>query len=232
LDRFPVIIPAAGQGKRMKNRVNKQFILLQGMPVIVHTLRIFQAAGVISDIVLVCAPGEEDYYRKEIISNYRITKPTVVVTGGKERQDSVYSGLSNISDDCRYVMVHDGARPLATAELVARVAEEVRITGAAVAGVPVKDTIKRTDPEGYITETLPRERLWNIQTPQAFELKMLKRAHLEARARGFYGTDDAALIERLGQPVKIVPGLYENIKLTTPEDLIIAEAILERRESR
>jgi len=232
LDRFPVIIPAAGQGKRMGGHVNKQLILLQGMPVIAHTLRIFQAAVNISDIILVCPPGEEEYYREEIITRYGITKPTDIVAGGKERQDSVHFGLSAIPDDCGYVMVHDGARPLATAQLVDRVASEVKYVGAVVTGVPVKDTVKRTDPEGHITQTLRREGLWSIQTPQAFRMEVLKKAHLLARTEGFYDTDDAALVERLGVGVRVVMGSYENIKITTPEDVIIADAILRRREDR
>lgn len=223
------VLPAAGQGKRMKSALNKQFMLLQGMPIIVHTLRVFQAAEVISKIVLVCSDGEEGYYSKDILLNYDIHKPVDVVTGGRERQDSVYRGLLDISDECEYVLIHDGARPLVTVDLICRAAEEVSLAGAVVAGVPVKDTIKRTDNGGYIVDTLQRDLLWHVQTPQAFRMDLIMKAHKEARNAGFYGTDDATLVERFGTRVKIIPGSYENIKITTPEDIIIAEAILRRR---
>jgi len=227
LDKFTVVIPAAGKGRRMKTYLNKQFILLQGMPIIVHTLKVFQVAPVIGEIVLVTAPGEEEYYRKEILLNYGIEKNTLVVTGGGERQDSVYRGLQNVRG--AYVMVHDGARPLVAADLIERLAEEAKHYGAVVSGVPVKDTIKRTDAGGFITDTLQRKGLWHIQTPQAFRTELLKEAHEQARALEFYGTDDATLVERMGVPVKVIPGSYDNIKITTPEDIIVAEAVLQRR---
>lgn len=229
MDKLTAIIPAAGQGRRMKSYLSKQFMLLQDLPIIVHTLRVFQAAEIIDNIVLVCASGEEGYYRKEILLNYEITKPTAVVTGGKERQDSVYCGLLSVTDSHNFVMVHDGARPLVTVDLITRVAEEVRANIAVVAGVPVKDTIKRTDAGGNIIETLDRERLWHIQTPQAFDVNLLKRAHGQAKTADYYGTDDASLVERMGHPVKIIPGSYENIKITTPEDIVVAETILQGR---
>ena len=229
MDKFTAVIPAAGQGRRMKSYLNKQFILLRGMPIIVHTLRVFQDAEVISNIVLVCASGEEEYYRQEILSNYGISKPTVVVAGGSERQDSVCCGLQTINDSSDYVMIHDGARPLLTVDLINRLAEEAKVTGAVVAGVPVKDAIKRTDAGGMITDTLMRERLWSIQTPQVFSLELIQKAHKQASAAEFFGTDDAALVERLGVPVRVIPGSYENIKITTPEDIVVAEAILKRR---
>lgn len=232
MDKFCVIIPAAGQGKRMNSCVNKQFLQLLGIPVIIHTLRAFQASENINHIILVCAPGEEEYYRQEILHKYDIAKPTTVVAGGKERQDSVRSGLAVIDDDCKYVMIHDGARPLVTEDLISRLADEVRLSDAAVAGVQVKDTIKKSDAKGYVVETLQRDRLWHVQTPQVFNLNLVKKAHELAKAAGYYGTDDATLVEWMGAPVKLVPGIYENIKITTPEDIITAEAILKRRGSR
>ncbi len=229
MDKITAIIPAAGQGKRMKNDLSKQFILLQGMPVIAHTLRVFQAVEAIGRIVLVCAPGEEEFYRPEALREYAVTKPTVTVPGGRERQDSVFTGLQGITWECNYVVIHDGARPLVTVDLLSRIAEEVKNSRAVVAGVPVKDTIKMTDAGGYIIDTLPRERLWHIQTPQAFDAALIKRAYKQAKAANYYGNDDAALVERMGVPVKIIPGSYENVKITTPEDLIIAETILQGR---
>ncbi len=231
MDKMIAIILAAGQGKRMKSHLSKQFILLQGMPIIVHTLRVFQAAEEIDECILVCGQGEEGFYRPEILHDFGLTKQVQVTPGGKERQDSVYCGLAKVSSDCSYVMIHDGARPLVTVDVISRVAEEVKITGAVTVGVPVKDTIKRTDAGGFITDTLPRERLWHIQTPQGFRRELIIRAHEQAQAVGFYGTDDASLIERLGNPVKIIPGSYENLKITTPEDIIVAETILKGRET-
>jgi len=232
LDKVRAVIAAAGQGSRMGSGLNKQFLLLQGMPIIAHTLRVFQAVGVIDEIVLICAAGEKDYYTQEFLSNYQITKPLTVVTGGKERQDSVYCGLDAIDDENGYVLIHDGARPLVTDGIITSVSQEVTVSGAVVAGVPVKDTIKRTNDLGVITETLQREKLWHIQTPQAFSLDLIRRAHEKARSEGFYGTDDSSLVERMGVPVKIIPGSYDNIKITTSEDIIIAETILQGREPR
>lgn len=232
MESFKAVIPVAGQGKRMQSDINKQFMLLQGMPIIVHTLRIFQAATIINEIVLICGPGEEQYYKQEVLRDYGITKPVTVVTGGKERQDSVYYGLQSISEVNCYVMIHDGVRPLVTLDLISRMAEEVVLTGAVVAGVPVKDTIKRTDAGGYIIDTVQRENLWQIQTPQAFELGLVKQAHERARAEAFYGTDDATLLERQGVGIKIIYGSYENIKITTPEDIVVAETILQGRARR
>lgn len=227
--KFAVVIPAAGQGKRMLGDRNKQFMLLKGMPIIVHTLKAFQDSSLITDIIIVCGAGEEDYYYKEIIPVYGITKAVSVVTGGRERQDSVCRGLAAVSDEIRHVMIHDGARPFVSPQLISALAEEVRVSGAVVPGVPVKDTIKRTDSGGFITDTPPREGLWNVQTPQAFDLKLIKRAHSEALESGFYGTDDSSLVERLGTAVKLIPGCYENIKITTPDDLVLAEVLLDRR---
>lgn len=229
MDRICALIAAAGQGKRMESDRNKQFLLINGLPVIVHTLLVFQKAAIIDDIVIICAAGEEDYYLKDIIPKYGITKCCSVTTGGAQRQDSVLRGLQALGPDTGYVMIHDGARPFVTEELIIASAEQVVDYKAVIPGVPVKDTIKRTDSRGIITETPVRDGLWQIQTPQAFEINLIKRAYLEAMNDGFYGTDDASLVERQGFPVKVIPGSYENIKITTPEDIIIAEAILRRR---
>lgn len=229
MDKFAVVIPAAGQGKRMESDRNKQFILLRNQPVIVHTLKAFQASEIISAIVLVCALGEEEYYQTEIFPGLQITKPTIVTVGGPERQDSVYKGLLNVPVDCDFVMIHDGARPFISIELINLVAEAVKINGAVALGIPVKDTIKLTDDKGYITDTLNRDRLWSIQTPQAFSIDLIKTAHLQAAASRYYGTDDASLVERMGVLVRVILGSYDNIKITTPEDIIVAEGILARR---
>jgi 2-C-methyl-D-erythritol 4-phosphate cytidylyltransferase len=229
LDNFAVIIPAAGQGKRMKSAQHKQFIFLQGMPIIVHTLRVFQAVEEVGEIIIVCAPGEEEYYQNEISRDEYLLKRTIVVTGGKERQDSVNCGLKAVSTECKYIMVHDGVRPLITHDIISRLIEGVKACGAVIAGVPVKDTIKRADANGIIIETPRREGLWQVQTPQIFSAQLLKLAYEKADETDFYGTDDASLVERLGVAVQMMMGSYENIKITTSDDLIIAEAILQRR---
>ncbi|HWI54280.1 MAG TPA: 2-C-methyl-D-erythritol 4-phosphate cytidylyltransferase [Desulfobacteria bacterium] len=229
MDKFAAVIPAAGQGKRMKRDRNKQFLLLRDIPIIVHTLRVFQEAPLVAEIIIVCGSGEKEYYLQEIIPVYGITKPVTVVTGGRERQDSVLRGLEAVSDDIRHVLIHDGARPFVSPELISALADEVRRSGAVVPGIPVKDTIKRTDSDGFITGTPPRDGLWHVQTPQAFDLQLIKKAHHEALKVSFYGTDDSSLVERLGIAVKLIHGSYENIKITTPDDLILAEVLLERR---
>lgn len=229
MDKYTAIIPAAGQGKRMQGDRNKQFMLLGGIPIIVHTLRVFQESPVIHDVIIVCGREEVDYYRAQLIPDYGIKKSVRVVTGGEQRQDSVYRGLVSAPSESRYVMIHDGARPLITQELINSLAKEVIDHGAVVPGVPVKDTIKKTDNSGFIIDTPPRENLWHVQTPQVFDRELIFRAHKEALKTRFYGTDDASLVERLGVPVKIISGSYENLKITTPDDLIAAEAIIRRR---
>ena len=229
MDKISVIIPAAGQGKRMQNDQKKQFITLGGMPVIAHTLRVFEAAEFSADIVLVCAEGEEEYYIKQVLPECRLTQPVRVVTGGAERQDSVLRGLWQVPMGAELVMIHDGARPLVPVQLVNLLAQEVKKSGAVVPGVPVKDTIKSADEGGFVKETLRRDKLWNIQTPQVFKGDLIREAYQRAEDAGYRGTDDASLVEWAGAKVKIIFGSYENIKITTPEDLTIAEAIIRRR---
>ncbi|MFZ5641341.1 MAG: 2-C-methyl-D-erythritol 4-phosphate cytidylyltransferase, partial [Bacillota bacterium] len=203
------VIPAAGQGKRMQTTVSKQFLHLQGMPVIVHTLQAFDSCDEVGEVVLVCAEGEKTVY-EDLIGVFEIKKVFRVVAGGAERQDSVYNGLQAVPDDTDIVLVHDGARPLVDAGIIGRVIAAAGSCGAAVAAVPVKDTIKMTDAAGFVEKTLERSRLYQIQTPQGFRYDILKNAYEQARQTGFLGTDDAALVERLGIRVQLVPGAYEN----------------------
>lgn len=229
MDKIAAVIPAAGQGKRMGLPYNKQFAKVGEMPVVLRTIFVFLTSGVVDFVIVICAKGEEEYYTKSELNKFGINGEIVVVTGGRERQDSVYKGLMAVPDECNYIMVHDGARPLVTREVIQDAAEQVKMHKAVVTGVPVKDTVKMTDADEMVCETLPRERLWQIQTPQSFEKRLLLEAYEKAFNDNFYGTDDASLVERLGVPVKIVYGSYENFKITTPEDLVIAEAVLERR---
>ncbi|PMC34190.1 2-C-methyl-D-erythritol 4-phosphate cytidylyltransferase [Bacillus sp. UMB0899] len=226
---YQVIIPAAGQGKRMKAGKNKQFIKLNEIPIIIHTLRVFEEHDQCSGIILVINEAEKADFQ-HLIEIYRLQKVKQLVFGGKERQDSVYNGVRAVENE-ELVLVHDGARPFITQESIERLVTKADETGASILAVPVKDTIKKVE-EGIVTETVERSTLWSVQTPQAFKLKLLLEAHEKARIEGYLGTDDASLLERVGQPVSIVAGDYTNIKITTPEDLYIAEAILTRNEEK
>lgn len=226
--KVAAVIPAAGQGKRMQTTVSKQFLHLQGMPVIVHTLQAFDSCDEVGEVVLVCAEGEKTVY-EDLIGVFEIKKVFRVVAGGAERQDSVYNGLQAVPDDTDIVLVHDGARPLVDAGIIGRVIAAAGSCGAAVAAVPVKDTIKMADAAGLVEKTLERGRLYQVQTPQGFRYDLLKNAYEQARQTGYLGTDDASLVERLGVKIQLVPGAYENIKITTAEDMVLAEAVLARR---
>lgn len=223
------IILAAGQGKRMKAGCNKQFLTLGGQPVLAQTLAVFEASPHITDCIVVARAEECAYCQQEIVEKYQLRKVRAVVAGGAERQDSVYQGLLALPEDCQYVAVHDGARPLVTEALIRRVLETAEPDCGAVPGVPVKDTIKRTDAQNLVLETPPRASLWSVQTPQIFAREQLVAAYEAALAEGYYGTDDASLVEHQGGAVRICMGSYDNIKLTTPEDLPLAESILCRR---
>jgi len=214
----------------MGSQVNKQFLCLSGLPILLHTLRAFEVLPVINDIIIVAAPGEEDFCQNHIIQENGLVKVRRVVTGGKERQQSVYNGLQAVDSETDLVLVHDGARPLLDEATILRVIEAARRYGAATCGVPVKDTIKAVDEQGLVTATLERTQLWSIQTPQGFRREVLWEAHESALRKELAGTDDAMLVESIGQPVKVVMGSYDNIKVTTPEDLIVAEAIMAGRK--
>jgi 2-C-methyl-D-erythritol 4-phosphate cytidylyltransferase len=229
------VIPSAGRGARMggsgsAGRKNKNYLPIRGVPVIALTLKVFDSSPVIDSIVLVVPPGDVDFCRDEIVAEHGIGKVSHIVPGGSERQDSIRNGLAKVGHDAGIIVVHDGARCLVTGALIesaVRAAEEV---GAAVTAVPVKDTIK-TVRDGLVQRTLVREELRAVQTPQAFGAEILRRAYDEAYADGVLATDCAALVERLGAPVAVVPGAYENIKITTPEDLLLAERMLAAREA-
>ncbi len=237
------IILAAGQGKRMGSDVAKQFLLLSGRPVLYYTLKNFEES-MVDEIILVTGEGQEEYCQKEIVDAYGFSKVKKIVTGGKERYHSVAKGLDAISDDIKvrpdmregsYVLIHDGARPFATPEMIERGILAVQKYDACVLGMPVKDTIKISDDEGFAADTPKRSLVWQVQTPQIFECSLIKEAYKELLLReekllekGIAITDDAMVVELLsGKRVKLVEGSYHNIKLTTPEDLKIAEALLE-----
>ncbi|MFM9281673.1 2-C-methyl-D-erythritol 4-phosphate cytidylyltransferase [Paenibacillus jiagnxiensis] len=215
-----VVVVAAGRGTRMGTAESKQFLLLQDKPVFIYTLEAFAAVPEVSEIVLVT--GADDVQRcREWIDRHQIAKVTNVIAGGSERQHSVLRGLECLRTE--WVMVHDGVRPFVGRDEIRRCLETAREFGASILAVPVKDTIKQVNEEGVITATPDRRSLWSIQTPQTFRLSDLLRAHEAAEHEGFLGTDDSMLVERLGIPVRVVEGKYTNIKITTPEDLDIAQ---------
>ena len=224
------IIAAAGSGSRMGDSYGcgKQLIELRGEPVIAHTLRAFQRAETIDEIVIV-AREEELVTIADIVKGIEADKVTEIVVGGSSRQESVSKGLSRVSPKSHFIAIHDGARPLIRPELIDRTARAALEHGAAAVGVPVKDTLKHVSAGGFIAGTVDRETLVQIQTPQIFELKQYAAGIALAATEGAEYTDDCQLYERLGKPIRLVPGDYENIKITSREDLDIAEAMLERR---
>lgn len=218
------IVLAAGQGKRMGTKVQKQYLEISGKPVLSYSLDVFQRSNIIDDIILVVGENQEDYCQKEIVEKYGITKVSKIVKGGAERFYSVWNGLQVISED-GYVFIHDGARPFVTEEILSRVYEAVQEEKACVVGMPVKDTIKIADDNKFAKETPNRSYVWMVQTPQVFEKSLVKKAYsLLMEQEIIQVTDDAMVVEKmLNMNVKLVEGSYENIKITTPEDLKIAE---------
>lgn len=223
------VILAAGQGSRMGTKINKQYLHLLDKPVLSHTLEVFEKESLIDGIVIVTREDEIELCYEQAIKPYEFKKVIKVVAGGKERQDSVYRGLKSLPSQCKLVVVHDGARPLVTNNLISQAVTIAGREGAAIAAVPVKDTIKRVV-GGLVVETIPRQEIWAIQTPQVFTKELIIKAYESAYEKGVYGTDDASLVEMLGEKVSIVPGSYENIKITIPEDLDIGKAILAGRK--
>lgn len=221
------IIPAAGVGKRMGGEVPKQFTPLAGKPILAWTLERMQSSPLI-DSIIVSAMAEHHAQVRAIAEEFGVTKLTEIVDGGAQRQDSVWHALRAVPPVADLVFVHDGVRPLVSPDDLQNVAEAARRFGAAILAVPVKDTIKQTDENDFIENTLDRECLWCAQTPQAFKREILYKAFQHALADHFLGTDEASLVEYSGGDVKIVPGSYTNIKITTAEDVVYAEALLKR----
>lgn len=224
------IILAAGQGKRMKTKVQKQFLMLQGKPLLYYSLACFQKSDEIQEIVVVTGKESIDYCRSEIIEKYGFTKVKSIAEGGKERYDSVYAGLEACSADTDYVFIHDGARPFVTEDIIKRTKEVAVTYQACIAGMPSKDTVKIIDENNMVSATPERSRVWSVQTPQVFLYSLIKEAHDTARSVSMQGiTDDAMVVEQYkNTPVHIVEGAYENIKITTPEDILVAEKNLEK----
>lgn len=224
--KFSAIILSAGKGSRMQSKVHKQYLRLLDKPVIAHTLLTFEESPV-DEIILVVGKGEEQFCKEEIVGKYHLQKVTHIVEGGKERYHSVFNGLKRC-DNPDYVLIHDGARPLVDLDTIRRTMEEVVSKQAVVAAVPVKDTIKMADEQAVVQHTLQRDTLWSIQTPQAFAYPMLYEAYRKMESAGADNiTDDAMVVEQYADmPVHIVMGNYNNLKITTPEDLQMAEFLL------
>ena len=226
------LVPAAGMGKRMGAGINKQYLELGGMPILARTLRIFEDAPFVDRIVVVMPTDEIGFCREQVVERYGFRKVSQIVAGGKERQQSVLNGLRAL-DGCAeddIVLIHDGVRPFVPPHVVLRSIEVAREQDGALVAVPVKDTVKVVE-AGIVTATPPRETLWLAQTPQAFRYGVIRAAHEIADAEQFLGTDDASLVERLNDKVQVVIGDYRNIKITTPEDLVLAEAFLAAAKS-
>ncbi|MGB4660359.1 MAG: 2-C-methyl-D-erythritol 4-phosphate cytidylyltransferase [Mobilitalea sp.] len=231
MSKVTAIVLAAGQGNRMNAKVAKQFLMLGGKPVLFYALKAFEDSSV-DEIVIVAGKGQTEYCRENIVDCYQIKKVSRIVEGGEERFDSVQRGIM-AAESADYVLIHDGARPFISKHLIENVIEQVKIVKACIVGVPVKDTIKVIDEDGIIVTTPDRNTLWAAQTPQCFEYPSIRKAYrmfLENRSiTGASATDDAMIYETyLKLPVKMLKGDYNNIKLTTPEDLLLADEILKK----
>lgn len=221
-----VLIPAAGAGRRMGAGTNKQYMELADRPILARTVEAFEQHPLIDSIIIIVPPAEIPYCKEEIVARGNFCKVTAVVAGGAERQDSVYCGLLACgADDDDLILIHDGARPLVSREIIDRVIESAQQHGACLAAVPVKDTIKVVQ-DCSVTVTPDRATLWQAQTPQGFRYNLIRAAHDQAARLGLQGTDDAQLAELAGYKVRVVQGDYRNLKITTPDDLSVAERLL------
>ena len=227
------IVLAAGQGKRMGTSVQKQYIELEGKPLIYYSLKTFQESGLIDSVVLVVGEGQVAYAQNEIVLKYGFSKVCAVVEGGKERYDSVWQGLKTVSQEpeVSYIYIHDGARPFVDDEILNRGYETVEQFQACVAGMPSKDTVKVVDEQGFAINTPERKYVWVIQTPQIFEKSLIMEAYARLMKEEHEDvTDDAMAVERMMKvPVKMFEGSYQNVKITTPEDLAIAKVFLREK---
>lgn len=221
--KIAAIIAAAGIGKRMGVNLPKQYLEIGGRPIICHTLDRFKD---LNDVIVVVEPGREAAFKSDIMDRYEYPKNWRVAGGGKVRQESVANGLNLISQGADVVLVHDGVRPFVTPQEIKNAAEVAFQEGACIIASPIKETVKRLGVDGNIRDTIDRSNLWGAKTPQAFTVSLLREAMQAAFRDNFIGTDEASLVERIGKKVKIIEGDSRNIKITTQEDLIIAEALL------
>jgi 2-C-methyl-D-erythritol 4-phosphate cytidylyltransferase len=227
MDKTVAIIVAGGSGKRMGTSVKKQYLLLKGKEVLTRAIEAFEACDFVDEIIVVVGKEEIDFVQGKIVSHYNLSKVKRVIAGGRERQDSVYNGLAAADKNTSYVMIHDGARPFITKDIIYKCFEKAKETGASIVGVPVKDTVKVCDINSQRVQDTPnRDTLWIIQTPQIFAFDLLKDAYEYAYANSLQVTDDSMIVEAFGKEVYVTQGEYTNIKVTTPEDLTLGEVIL------
>jgi 2-C-methyl-D-erythritol 4-phosphate cytidylyltransferase len=223
------VIPAAGSGQRMGIAIPKQFLTLGDVPLLLYSLQAFERSAGISEVILVVPKEERERTLSDIVERHGIKKVLKIVAGGATRQESVYHGLKETDREAEIVVIHDAVRPFVTEDLIERSIEAARKGAGAIIAVPMKETVKEVEPDGHILRTLDRSRLWLAQTPQTFRRALLQEAYRKAECDRFHATDDAAVMEHVGQKVAIVPGRWDNIKITTAEDLQMAEAILAGR---
>jgi 2-C-methyl-D-erythritol 4-phosphate cytidylyltransferase len=225
------LVPAAGYFRRMGQK--KEFLSLGDRPVLAHVLQVLESYPRICDIILIIDRRNLKFCQNEIVRRRKFSKVRELVIGGPRRQDSVYNGLVRVRGDCDIVLIQDGDRPFLTEDMIANSIEEAIKYGACIYAVPAVDTVKLAQKgKGFVAETLERAKLWLAQTPQTFKYGLILDAHKRAHEDKFEATDDASLVERMGHRVKIIEGSYENIKITTPQDLALAELILKRREGK
>lgn len=228
MGKVSAIILAAGRGKRMNSEINKQFLLINGKPLLYYSLKAFEESE-IDEIILVSGPGYLNFCREEIVEKYGFSKVSGIIEGGDERYNSVYNGLC-VLESVDFVLIHDSARPMITKELVNFNIQEVKKYRACVTAVPSKDTIKVSDADGFVSYTPNRKDLWNIQTPQTFEFELIKKAYKYAMEGNLSNiTDDAMILENYKEEsvkIKLIEGSYDNIKITTSQDLLVAEKLL------
>ena len=220
------VVPAGGTGTRMGGTVPKQFLELNGKPILYYTLKTLQDCGIISELILVVPEKEYENACTDWLGKPEIVKKVVV--GGAKRQDSVYNGFCELSPQTEIVLVHDGVRPFLSHQMIQESVDAAREYGAAITAIPVNDTIKKVDDSGLVSKTVDREGLWRVQTPQVFRYELLEEAFKKANSEKFYGTDEGTLIEHLGKPVKVVEGSEQNIKITRPEDLRLSEIFISK----
>lgn len=228
--KVTAIIVSAGKSKRIKDKLPKQFMKIEGKPILSHTLEIFEKCKEIDEIILVVPQDWLTYCSTEVVDKYGFKKIKKVISGGEKRQDSVYKALLVLPRDTSIVVIHDGVRPLIKPSKITESIKMCKECKAVILAVPVKETVKRIE-DGSVYTTLNRERLWIAQTPQTFDYKILLDAFEKAKTDGFVGTDDASLVERLGVGVKIIEGDYDNVKITTLEDLVLVEEYLRKRKN-
>jgi 2-C-methyl-D-erythritol 4-phosphate cytidylyltransferase len=224
--RTVAIILAGGTGKRMGTSINKQFLLLDGRPIIVHTMQVFEECRAIDGFYLVVNQKDIPFIQEEILETYKFQKLIKLVVGGRLRQDSVMNGLEAIKPPCDIVVIHDGARPFVSPSFIEKGVSLMEMFEAVIPALHVKDTVKLISKEGFVVKTLERDSLWYVQTPQIFRYELILKGYRDGMAKKIFGYDDATFVEYLGKKVKVIEGSPYNIKITTPEDLVIARGLV------